>query len=334
MTKLGAGKSSGPPENYAQRLAEKRKLNSMKNQGPPLGGAPEIPAGKLGVLLPQPTFGEIEPLMEQVAQSSAPASIPMRMPEPPPVQGVGSAYAVNQAQAQGKLGPVSLGAAARQGVAGFQKTGPISPETQELLKNAKFTNENQEGAPEEKTTLQEDLDAADKKIAEASTPDLPIDFAALAGYRNELTTPERRKAIEARLEPLNVTDLILKREVQQVVPVIPGKIEYTLRTFSEREHIWCLQHVYNYPGNPQYVDELLNMYKMTCTLVELNGKAIPDHRAHLGGKDEEVDKDLFEKKYKIIISLPVQMMADLCVQCNWFNERVLKLFSVESLKNG
>jgi hypothetical protein len=329
---------SNPPQSkavvsYAERKKNRGQLDGLKKQGPPLGGAPPIPEGKLAGLVPQPDFGD------------APMDVPQdfRQPvEPPrPIGGVGSAYAVNQALAQGRTGgPVSMGEAARRGLAGTQKMN-VSPETQELLqgvKNATESSEPEQEAPKKQNgekSVQEGLEEAGETIAKDNAPpDLPFNLDTMDSLRDELINEERRKAIEAELEPLDVADLLTKREIQQSVPTIKGKLVYQLRTFSERELIWCMKHVYNYPGSQRYVEELFNMFKVTCAIVGFNGKFLPDHRKNLGRPDEEIDKDLFEKKYNIIISFPVQVIADLGVQCAWFHNRVTALWSLRTIKNG
>jgi hypothetical protein len=47
-----------------------------------------------------------------------------------------------------------------------------------------------------------------------------------------------------------------------------------------------------------------------------------------------VERDKFEEKMFHVAAYPVQVIADMGAQCNWFNDRVNKLFSVERLKNG
>lgn len=310
-----------PAVTFNARKAEaKSRLNSLKSKGPPLGGAPEIPKGKLGGLMPQPDFEQ--PPIDVPAEFQ-----PLDPPPDAPIGGVGAAYAVNQALASGKTrGPVSMRQAAQGQIDGTHKS-PLSAETQELLQKVQ-----QASSEEEESSLKEQLEDADEDIT--TRPDIPFDLEALDALRGELLSTDRRKLIESRLEPLKVEDLIVNREIIQTIPVIQNKVSYTLRTFSEREHIWCLKHVYNYPGSPKYSEELFNMFKITCSLMGMNSSLLPDHRKSPGKRDEEVDEDLFNKKYGIIIGYPVQLIADISVQTWWFNERITKLFSIDSLKNG
>lgn len=312
-------------QSYGQRVQAQKQLNALKNQGPPLGGAPPIPEGKMSALLPQPDFGGDDDEME------VPPDFRMEPQEPPPpIQGVGAGYEVNQAQARGDIGAVSMAEAGRQGFTGKTKKGPLSQETQELLSKAELAEQPEEG----ETPLKDSLAEADEEIASDVSPAVAFDFERIASLRNEMMSKERRELIESKLDPLDVTDLLVSREIQQTIEVIPNKLAYTLRTFTEREHIWILKHLYNYPGSDQYVEELYNMFKVTCCFVGMNGKLVPDHRKNPGKADEEVDEKLFEKKFGIVSGMPSQLVADLGVQCNWFNDRVNQLFSVKNLKNG
>jgi len=128
--------------------------------------------------------------------------------------------------------------------------------------------------------------------------------------------------------------MITKREIQQVIPVVPGKLTYTLRTFNQHEHLFCLQYVYENPGSQAHANELLNTCKMVCALTAINGAPLPDHRAEVGTSKEKVEQAKFEKKLFHVASFPTQMMADLSLQAIWFNRRVNELFSLDNLKNG
>ena len=315
-------------KSYGQRVAEQQAqtgLDAVKNKGKPLGGAPPIPEGKLSQLLPMPEmrFGETE---------EPPSNLPRQVQEPTMIPGVGSAYAVNQALARGEIDrPVSLGEARNLGLGG-QARPPISDETMELMK--KMSAANKENAPEKKETPAEKLEKVEKEIVEDNKSPIQFDLEALDAFRRDLYSDKRRKEIEDKLPPLEIDDLIMKGEVTQEVSIVSGKLKYMLRTFSQTEHIWCLQYVYNFPGSTRYVEELLNTFKVVCAVVAVNGKPLPDHRKNIGQRNEEVDKELFERKLAIIRGWPVQLLADIGVQCNWFNDRVTALFTASSLKNG
>jgi hypothetical protein len=108
----------------------------------------------------------------------------------------------------------------------------------------------------------------------------------------------------------------------------------SLRTFSQRENLWILKYLYDFPGSSLYVQELINTCRLVCSLVAINGSYLPDHRQDAGTATEKILKEDFEKKFFHVASFPVQLVADLSVQAMWFQDRVDKLFTVDALKNG
>jgi hypothetical protein len=312
---------------YSERVKEgQAATSSLKGKGKPLGGAPPIPKGKMAALtqpMQQPEFGE-EPPPE--AQPEKDFRVPQ---EPPQLGGVGSGYGVNQAMARGETGgkPVSMKEAKEQDFGGPKKK-PISDETMTALAAAKESMDKGGEEPEpEGDDTRERLDDADSEIADRESG---LDFGAIMGARSSLMSTERKKRIEDRLEPLDISEMISKREIQQEIPIVPNKLHVTLRTYSQREYLFCLRHVYEFPGSAAFVEELLNTCKMVCSVEAINGAHLPSHL----DKDGEVDRELFQKKYHHVTSFPINLLADFSVQCIWFGERVNELFGLDNLKNG
>jgi len=326
------GKGLRSAQTFAQR---KRSAAGVKGKGRPLGGAPPIPEGKMaGAVMPKPTF-----------------EIPYEDPPPihsndravPPSQGVGSAYPVNQNMAAGGK-QKSLSQAKREGLmdtSGTQGRGP-SEETAAALQaiHNRIQESDREPPPppqepkkEDESELDQELmDKAEEEIAESSKS--LIDFEALSGVRNNLMSEERRKAVESRLKKLDISDMVMSREIQQEVTIIPGKLSLTYRTMNEREHLFCLRHVYEHQGSAAYMEEMFNVAKLACSLLEVNGAPLPEHRKNVGKPNEEVDEENFKLKLFHLCSFPVQFLAEMSVQGMWFNDRINDLFSVENLKNG
>lgn len=327
------GEGSGPPqivtaESYGQRKIRKRQqpTASLKGKGKPLGGAPPIPPERTHALAssmaPRPDFGTDEPEETQDPQE-------YRVPaEPPPsLGGVGSAYSVNQKMARGELSrPVSLKEA--KNMPPQQKPAPkkLSQETVEQLEAAQAQVEEEEEPSEEEDRTAEELEEAEKEMIQRDTS---FDFEGMQEQQRQLMSKDRKEKIEARLDELDIADMVMKREIQQDIPVIPGKLIYRLRTYNQHEYLSCLQYVYENPGSVTWAEEYLNTCKLVCSLVAINGAPLPTHM-----KDGTVDKKLFEKKMSHVASFPVHLIADLSVQTIWFNQRVNKLFSVGNLKNG
>jgi len=339
MTRLdqnGEDKPSKPgqvvrADSYQERVVRRRQkpTASLKGKGKPLGGAPPIPSDRTSALAasmaPRPDFGNQEEPEQDDSQ--------FRVPQEPPASlgGVGSAYNVNQKMARGEINrPVSMKEAKNMPPEKKPVPKKLSQESIEELEKAKSQIE-QDVEPEE-TPEAEDRTAVELEEAEEEMlqRDVPFDYESIQEQQKQLMSKERKLQIEERLEDLDIADMIVKREITQDIPVIPGKLIYTLRTYNQQEYLFCLQYVYENPGSVTYAEEFLNTCKLVCSLVGINGAYLPPHM----DKDGNVDKKLFEKKMSHVASFPVHLIADLSVQAIWFNQRVNELFSVGNLKNG
>jgi len=315
-------------ESYAERVKEKkRQASKIKGKEGPLGGADPIEPGKMDKLVPRPQFDDSPP--EELPPSELPMVSPPNHPdmvEQPNIPGIGSAYEVNQAMARGELEkPITMAQAKKLGAEQGEKEKGLSKETLELMEKVEVS--------EETEFQKHDLEEVERAVMEPES-DLPINFGTMSRVQQQLYSPERRKKIEDNLEELDLADLIVSREIQQMVEIIPGKFTATFRTFGQREHLFCLQYVFEEQGSQAYVEELLNTCKLVCSTVAINGAPLPEHREKVGQKDESITRDSFENKMRVLTSLPVQIVADLGIQCNWFNERVNKLLTFENVKNG
>jgi hypothetical protein len=319
---------------YSRRVqVRKAQTARLKKGGKPLGGAQPLDPEKMESLansmMPRPNFGVEESPPDQQPQARQPV-------EPPPqMKGVGSAYQVNQKMAQGELDrPVSLKEAKKMEPDKTPTKKPLSDETVRGLSAAQQEAEKETPKKSEvkEDDTQEELDRASEEMV-GRNPDL-FNFGAISQAVRDMQSGKRREAIEANLAPMDITDLITKQEIEQEIPVIPRRLSYTLRTISQAENLFCLQYLYDHPGSGLYVEEFLTTCKLTCSVVEINGARLPDHRKGVGTAAEEIDKEEFEKKLKILAKMPVHLIADISIQAIWFNDRVNKLFDVGALKNG
>jgi hypothetical protein len=269
-------------------------------------------------------------------------------PNVPPVQpqeekasphlqgGVGSAYPVNQAMARGEVErPVTLKEANQMPI---KQKPALSPESLQAIQMTQVdVPEEPKDEPVPKQEFKSVAEETQQELDQASDqfePDTPLDVSALMEARMSIMSPQRREVIEGRLKPLDIGDMITKREIVQEVPIIPGKLTAMFRTFSQRENIWVLQYLYDFPGSNAYVQELLNTCQLVCGLVSINGQYLPDHRTNVGTPSEAVDRDAFKKKMFHVTSFPIQLVADISVQMLWFQDRVSKLLTIDELKNG
>ena len=231
----------------------------------------------------------------------------------------------NLTSAHAKEGPTGL--TAEGGVAPRPQGSPVlSPSTAAQLEQMQRAQQQEAQAPL-------DEDEIKKGAAEAAKEDLlgMFDFGAAGEAERILNNKKRRKEIEDRCEPMNFEDLILKDEVRQTVPIIPGKFEPKFRTTSPEESLFIKQYLAKDVNQTEmYAAEKFTMCQITCALVSLNGVELPDHRKPDGSPDEE----LFKLKLKKMMKKSGYIIADLSLNYYWFDIRVRKLIAPDRLGNG
>lgn len=177
---------------------------------------------------------------------------------------------------------------------------------------------------------------AEKPAEEEEKPESIFDMLNQDEFRaNEieriLNNKERRIAIESRCKPMSFEDLLYKNEVSQRVPIKPGIFEPTFRSFTPEESLFVKKFIAAEQAiSDQYIMEKYNICLLTCSLLAINGNALPDHRKD----DGSPDKELFEKKLKYVMKMSGYVTADLNINYVWFDIRVRKLISADGLKNG
>jgi hypothetical protein len=153
--------------------------------------------------------------------------------------------------------------------------------------------------------------------------------------RNEaeriLDNKKRRQEIEKRCEPMSLQDLIMRDEVRQRVPIVPGQFEVIYRSLTPEESLFIKQQMSKETVNTDsYLLEKYALCQLCCSLVSINGRDLPDHRDTSGSPTET----LFKEKLKSIVRKSGYIVADLGVNYSWFDLRVRKLINPDDLKNG
>jgi len=148
---------------------------------------------------------------------------------------------------------------------------------------------------------------------------------------NALNNPERRKIIEDRLDPLDITDIILHGEVRQDVPIHLEKLTVQYRSVTGEEDLAVKRMMYTEEGGDRYMMDKYTLMQLALALVSINGQPLP---AHLDN-EQRFDEKMFVIKFEKVLRFPVQFLADLGIQYLWFDERVRHLFvgATEALKN-
>lgn len=164
---------------------------------------------------------------------------------------------------------------------------------------------------------------------------LQDEMLSSVGYEewNKLNNPERRKLIEARLEPMKVTDIIIHGEIRQDVIILPkpNEIVATYRSVSGAEDLAIKQMMGEESGGDRYMIDKYTMMQLVLGLTAINHQELPAHLDQNGNFSEE----LFLKKFERAMKYPMQFLADLGVQYLWFDDRVRDLLvgQTEALKN-
>jgi hypothetical protein len=206
----------------------------------------------------------------------------------------------------------------------------LSPQTQAQLLEMQKANGEQIAAQ-----AAEDANAA--KEEEKKSEDDPFDLFDFYG-RDEssriLNNKKRRKEIEARCAPMSFEDLLMKDEVEQVVPVLPeGKFNVKFRSLRPSESLFIKQFMAtSEQKSEQYYIERYSLCQLAMAVVEINGK--PLGAPHLKDGGEEVDEKVFAAKLKMLTKKSGYIVADLGINYSWFDVRVRKLLNPDDLGNG
>jgi hypothetical protein len=171
----------------------------------------------------------------------------------------------------------------------------------------------------------------EEKKADADLFDM-FDFQGRNEAERVLNNKKRRQEIEGRCAPMNLEDLILKDEVTQLVPVVPDKFEVTYRSMTPEENLYIKRYIAkNDQGqSDQYVMEKFGILQLVCSVVAINGRAMPEFRKGSG----EVDDKAFDAKLAMLLKKSGYVIADLGINYYWFDIRVRKLLNPDALGNG
>lgn len=172
-----------------------------------------------------------------------------------------------------------------------------------------------------------------KKDVEEAKEDLfqMFDFDGKNEAERILNNKKRRKEIESRCEPMKLEDLIMRDEVQQEVPIIPDKFVAKFRSMTPYENLFVKRIMADEKiTSDQYLLERYGLCQLACSLMSINGSALPSHLDENGLPTD----DLFNKKMKMIMKKSAYIIADLGINFYWFDLRVRRLLNPDDLKNG
>jgi len=235
-----------------------------------------------------------------------------------------------------------------QQVAQGEEKGSLSPETvkglqalqqasQEEVKRqnqapSQPTVEEEKGSPEK-----EEFKASPDQVAESldSMDDLDLDIM-MQRVRNDIINNEtERKAIEARVDEIDLEEGLATGEFTQDVPIRPGKLVVKFRTVSPMENDHLRRILFNWNAEDARAQALsgerYGLMQTVASVVKINGTQLP---RHVDQQSEEFDEKVFLQKYTLFSKYPTPLIHALGTHAFWFDSRVRKLFTTENLKNG
>lgn len=185
-----------------------------------------------------------------------------------------------------------------------------------------------------KQAIGEEKAEEEKKLDEEKKEELleMFDIAGMNEAERILNNKKRRTEIESRCEPMDFEDLLMKDEVQQAIPIIPDRFVIVLRSLRPEDSLFMKQFLSKETNSSDtYAMERLMLCQLTCSLVSINGKDLPDYRK---GPDLTPDEALFLAKLKLLTKKSAYIIADMSLNYSWFDMRVRKLIVPEKLGNG
>jgi hypothetical protein len=163
-----------------------------------------------------------------------------------------------------------------------------------------------------------------------------FDFAAFrqAMMKDLLNNDQQRDLIESRLDPLDLTDLIIKGRIKQIVPVVPVKFEPEFQSMTAEEDLalkrLVMEETKSLGAAAPYMVDKFSVMSAAAGVVAINKKPLPSQLDANGNWDDEA----FRKKFNLFVKFPFHMIASIGVNYFWFDVRVRKLFVAEKIKNG
>jgi len=151
-------------------------------------------------------------------------------------------------------------------------------------------------------------------------------------YRNTpIDNADVRATIESRCGEMDFADLVMTGRVVQDVPVLSGKLEVTFQSLLGSEIFWIERQSEREALTDWAVSSWLGYARLVLSLVAVNDREFQPY-----AKKREIDPDLFQSKFKLIMDMGEKQLELLLVNLNWFNYRVEQLYldDFEQLKNG
>lgn len=263
------------------------------------------------------------------------------MKDPEFIPGAGSMLAINQPSLAARYGvirdktrihPQQLSSTSPS------KSGGLREETARGLASLMEAQTVSQKAPQEGTEETPEQKTAGPAKEEVKD-DRKLNNLDLAGVRDMmmkdiLNGDDQKKAVEGRLPPLTLDTLFTHGYITQRVPIIPDVFEPTFRSVSVDEDLalkrLIMAEASSLSVGDQYLLDKLAIMGTVASIEAINGHPMPTHR----NADGTFSEDLFWKKFNFLSKYPTHLFSSLGIHSFWFEVRVRKLFSAESVGNG
>lgn len=188
-------------------------------------------------------------------------------------------------------------------------------------------------SPETKRGLENMAKAAKLEQKTANVSEASDKSELIEEPEEELTEEERlRKAIESRVDEIDIGEYLMAGEVRQTVPIIPDKLEIVFKTVSDLEESFVDNKISGEPTtitNRQFLRKM-NELALVIHIYSVNGTKWPT----LINGDGNINEDSVEARLRHIRKLSSPVFNLLTQNLSWFIERVNKGLTASALGNG
>lgn len=174
--------------------------------------------------------------------------------------------------------------------------------------------------------------------AKIPDPDDTYYYDSVGTKRPNLYSNKRRKELEKRLKPIDISDIILRRRVSQNIPIIPGRFEITLRDTSGKEDKFIKDLIAKFNMEKEQeitaasVHSRMTLYALTFSLIAINGTDLTDVSIKKDPPSQD-EIDAFNRKLDFISEYPDDFLEELNAQLVWFKDRIKRTISTEDITN-
>jgi len=149
----------------------------------------------------------------------------------------------------------------------------------------------------------------------------------------DLTQEEKlKRAIEGRLDAIDIGEYLMSGEVKQEIPIIPGKLVVTFKTVSDLEESFVDNKISIEPSsmsNRQFLRKM-NELALVIHIYSVNGHKWPS----LINGDGTINDESVESRLKHIRKLSSPIFNLMTQNLAWFTDRVNDCLTASALGNG